>query len=843
MPAQADRQRFRNEDLTLAVSRAVDRARWDESRYEAFLDTLCGVREYQKDALRVALRFLLGGKYTNLRGLARENFDGSAILPERYGSWEGMQRNLQLPDLLSASLDLATGTGKSYVLYGLAAILLAEGVVDNVLVLCPSTTIENGLLTKFKELATRADLRDLLPPNAKVAAPRVINASESIVDGSLCVENYHAILEHVGSSIRDSLMGKGERTLVLNDEAHHVANESGTAPRKWKEFLTDPAYGFRRVIGVSGTCYAGDDYFADVIYRYSLRQAMEDRVVKRVDYVAEMPHTGVADEKWQLVRNRHDGFKRSLAVRDLLPLTIVVTQTVAKCKDVAEELKAFLVDTEGVTPEVADERVLCVYNNAPDVLRLPYVDLPGSKVEWIVSVSMLNEGWDVKRVFQIVPHEERAFNSKLLIAQVLGRGLRVPDRWGMGAQPEVVVFNHDSWASRIRQLVNEVLEIEKRLSTHIVSASPFHFDLHNIDYTLQTKTVTTPMDRPYNLLEKGYVDLAADVASEQVSGVFERAATGDQYRWQTEVRQKTYTSQEIAAAMYERLEWVYDPDDPDPNLQHRYTDDFPLERLERIVITSLERRNMTLATETVRQTFLKSLGTLRRTESQSVRYTQDADALKTISTQSRQSDTVSASELRRDKTYYFTEDTLATLKEEQAEFFKEATEPGSGFKYVQVANPLDLKTPLNAVIADSEPERKFINALLDRNNLTHYDGWIKSTAMRFYELDYSVKVGAHTKQNKFSPDFFIKSGDTILVVEIKDDDQIREPSDENRRKNLFAVQHFARLNHWLEEKGYATRYQFNFVTPTSFGAYFSYLRDGKITAYKSPLDLKLAEES
>jgi hypothetical protein len=36
---------------------------------------------------------------------------------------------------------------------------------------------------------------------------------------------------------------------------------------------------------------------------------------------------------------------------------------------------------------------------------------------------MLSEGWDVKNVFQIVPHEERAFNSKLLIAQVLGRGL------------------------------------------------------------------------------------------------------------------------------------------------------------------------------------------------------------------------------------------------------------------------------------------------------------------------------------------------------------------------------------------------------------------------------------
>jgi len=28
-----------------------------------------------------------------------------------------------------------------------------------------------------------------------------------------------------------------------------------------------------------------------------------------------------------------------------------------------------------------------------------------------------------------VPHEERAFNSKLLIAQVLGRGLRIPEEY------------------------------------------------------------------------------------------------------------------------------------------------------------------------------------------------------------------------------------------------------------------------------------------------------------------------------------------------------------------------------------------------------------------------------
>lgn len=287
--------------MVLRVTENIDPKIWDENKYEPFLDELCGNREYQKGAIRTALRYLAGGKHANLSELAKENFDASHEMQRRYGSWSGMVRHLQLPEQLACSLDLATGTGKSFLLYGMAAIMLAEGLVDRVLVLCPSNTIEAGLLAKFKELAGNADLQDLLPDNAKVRTPRIINASESIVDGSICVENYHAILQHVKSSIRDSLTGQGARVAVFNDEAHHIANESGTKVTKWKEFLLNPEYGFRYVVGVSGTCYVKDDYFADVVFRYSLRQAIEERFVKKVEYVAEMPSTDSPEEKWQLI--------------------------------------------------------------------------------------------------------------------------------------------------------------------------------------------------------------------------------------------------------------------------------------------------------------------------------------------------------------------------------------------------------------------------------------------------------------------------------------------------------------------------------------------------------------
>ena len=150
MNIRGDRRTFRNEDLVLKVSPDIDPKVWDESKYEEFFDELCGVREYQKQALRTTLRYLLGGKYADLQALAKENFERNLELNQRYGSWSGMERHLQLPDKLSCSIDQATGTGKSYVLYGLAATLLAEGAADRVLVLCPSNTIEAGLLTEIQ---------------------------------------------------------------------------------------------------------------------------------------------------------------------------------------------------------------------------------------------------------------------------------------------------------------------------------------------------------------------------------------------------------------------------------------------------------------------------------------------------------------------------------------------------------------------------------------------------------------------------------------------------------------------------------------------------------------------
>jgi type III restriction enzyme len=67
-----------------------------------------------------------------------------------------------LRDRKSISLDLATGTGKSFVMYVLAAIALAEGLAERVLVLCPSLPIEDGLLEKFTARAGNGELSGIM---------------------------------------------------------------------------------------------------------------------------------------------------------------------------------------------------------------------------------------------------------------------------------------------------------------------------------------------------------------------------------------------------------------------------------------------------------------------------------------------------------------------------------------------------------------------------------------------------------------------------------------------------------------------------------------------------------
>ena len=237
---------YKNTDFILKVK--ADEVLTDRiEKYEAFLSALCREEYYfQKDAIYEILKFFFNPQYKNLWDLAKENYSLNETLRKRFDTEKKYKNHLQLPEQKSCSIDLATGTGKSFVIYGLAQIMLAEGLVDQVLVLCPSRTIEAGLTEKFVALAGNKILKKLLPIKSAMTNPRIINATRTIKKGDICIENIHAVYKNTGSSIYDSLKNKGQKTLVLNDEAHHIFNKvSGTgddtAFKEWKKFLLNSA--------------------------------------------------------------------------------------------------------------------------------------------------------------------------------------------------------------------------------------------------------------------------------------------------------------------------------------------------------------------------------------------------------------------------------------------------------------------------------------------------------------------------------------------------------------------------------------------------------------------------
>lgn len=851
--------RIRTDDLVLKVSKNVDPEIWDDRRYDAFVDLLCEGREYQKDALFTTLRFLAGDSYKDLRTLAKENYDENDKFSEAYGSWEAMEHRLQIADRLSCSLDLATGTGKSYVLYGLGAILLCEGVVDRVLVLCPSRTIEHGLTEKFRRLAGSADLQDAMPERVGPSAPRIINATESLVPGTICVENYHAVLKGVRSSVRDSLRGVGEHVLILNDEAHHVVSEGPNKRKKWQEFLLDDSFGFRRLVGVSGTCYIKNDYFADVVHRYSLRDAIEERQVKNIEYVTDGPSLRDREENWRFIHDRHRRYDRTVKRRlgGRRPLTIVVTKDIRSCETVAEDLRSFLSDEEEITPERADRKVLVVTSSSKhsrNVAKLRGVDDPQSPVEWIVSVSMLTEGWDVKSVFQIVPHEERAFNSKLLISQVLGRGLRIPDGW-TGEQPVVTVLNHENWSGRIQHLVNEIMDVEKRVTSKVLPNSRYHFVLDRMEVESSRETVTAAPPRGFNLFERGFIELPFLLAEEPFQTTYERVR-GKARSETVRIRRKTFTATQVAADMHGKLLALDRETRTAKNGRGatNYAVRYPLARLLKVVRESVQRAKMAedAIPDEIRQKFLSALGALRRRTSGRLTYTPSFKSLDLIETTARQEQSCTASELRRGKGLFLHPNCRQTLAPEQRDFFDALGDQDGDYQGVvtPVENQHDFKTPTNLAIADSRPERRFIRRLIRPENAGVVDAWIKNAAMGFYAIEYAwskttsrPRGASHIKRGMFSPDFFIKQKEWRFVVEIKEDATIDDPGPENIRKHEFASRYFRALNERLESAGVTRRYGFNMLTPKDYETFFDRLRKALLEGYRSRLDAVILDHT
>lgn len=832
---------FKQSELVLKVNRAYNTNNLDLCAWKPFIDRLCGDRWYQKEAIENAIIFLASGQYNNLSQLGEYNYSQNSCLRDKYPSQEEFIKTLQMKEKLFANIDLATGTGKSYVIYGIAQIALGLGLVKRVLVLCPSLTIESGLTEKFKSLSGDAGLKSTLPENAVFKNPSIVSANDTIKNGDMCVENIHAVYETTGSSIEDSFFGKGCDTLVLNDESHHIFNKNSnndTSIKKWKEFLLNKEYGFKYMLGFTGTAYIEDDYFPDVLYRYSLRQAIEDHIVKNIDYVKEDESRGDNERFQKIYQNHRDNIERYPLVK---PLSILVTSDINHAKNLYSDFVDFLAKQENKKKKDVEEKVLIVTSareHKTNITKLKFVDDKTDLTEWIISVSMLTEGWDVKNVFQIVPWEDRAFNSKLLIAQVLGRGLRVPDAYVM-PQPRVTVFNHKAWSSKIKRLVDEVLEIETRVQSTVIldnSRSEFHFSVKNINYTTEqteVEKISESNSMDFTRLMTEGIALESQSVEIEKGTTYETVFGGNSRERNYAIRNVTRTIDEVVDKLFEEFE-LREWEGKTLKLgEDEYTQNSlpPRETIEKIVRVSMEKRGNTgeEIIEANVQRILSAFTPLLRKNKKSVSSKSVANDVYIIDTKELAKQSTSVGMLRQERTVFLTNDWQNEITDEEQkrviqEIIDDESLPRSSVKEVDYCL---FKTPVTTVLTSSKPERKFVELLCKRENAQLITSWIKSRDRNFYEIEYSCKYGSADSKsrkyyhNKFNPDFFLKvekDGITYyIVIEIKDDG---DNCEENKAKNKYAIQHFEELNGRMNDSGIKEQYIFHFLSPNGYDAFF-----------------------
>ena len=831
------------DDLVLQVTENIDQKKLDLDKYDDFLEQLSGHREFQKEAIRTCVRFLLGGEYKNTAELANKNFKENPNLIEYYATFESFRNKLEFPSRLACTIDLATATGKSWVIYGIAQILFCEGAVDQVLVLCPSLTIKRELIKKFEGFVIDRNLKATL--QAKEIAfkvnPRVIDSSKTIKAGDICIDNVHKTYTHVSSSIENSLKEKGQRTLVLNDESHHIMNPKAESSRtdqaimkEWKIFLQDQKYNFKYIVGLSGTPYIGNEYASDTIYRYNIMQAMEgdkagNFVIKKINYVQKDEAINER-ERFEIIYMNHQDNKKQWN-KAKKHITIFVTQRISGAERLANKVKNFLIDKEKITVNEAEEKVLIVtssHKHQKNREILKTVDEPENPVEWIVSVSMLTEGWDVDNVFQIVPHDKRAFDSKLLIAQVLGRGLRVPPEY-IAEQPVVTIYNHDRWSAAIRDLVYEVMAYEKRVRSYIVEKLPeYNFDLHNISYKKIEKSVKKhPRKEPYKLPKISTLSTQARIIKRKTTYFLLKEE--EEKTVVTRIPVRMYSIDSVINDIYIKLASFDDEAGTDYSKRLDKTE--LKKRIEKALREINDKTGM--INERNKNRIERAFDVLKREATGTTVIERKAKEPFTINTKQMPTTSVKVSEFKKNKALVYEESSVELSKKEDIEFIEEAKRKAI-YENVILANKYMFKCPLNVVILSHNNEREFARYLISKEYATKIDSWIKSVDRGFYAIPYLYRKGGRRwKEATFNPDFFIKIGKDILVVEIKGDEDVTEV---NRGKLRHARRHFEEIN----KKQGDLEYHFKFLSPSDYSTFFESVKTGTYKDYVSNLEAELA---
>ena len=380
---------------------------------------------------------------------------------------------------------LATGVGKTRLMGAFISYLhLAKGI-NHFFVLAPNLTIYNKLIADFKpntpkyvfqgiaefatnppELITGDDYesgrgvrKGQLFDNIHINIFNISKINTEVRGGNS--PRIKRLSEYIGQSYFDYLAGLDDLVLLM-DESHRYRASAGV--RAINELK--PIIGLELTATPQIETGGAAVPFKNVIYSYPLHQAMEDGFVKEPAVATRENFNAANYNEEQLERLKlEDGIR-------VHENTKVELEVYAKQNDVAVVKPFMLVvaqDTDHANKLVAlikqdnffegryKDKVITVHSNLrgdeadETVERLLAVEKPTEPTEIVVHVNMLKEGWDVTNLYTIVPL--RAANSKTLVEQSIGRGLRLPygKRVNVSTVDRLTIVAHD----RFQEIIDE----------------------------------------------------------------------------------------------------------------------------------------------------------------------------------------------------------------------------------------------------------------------------------------------------------------------------------------------------------------------------------------------------
>ena len=435
------------------------------------------LREPQRDSLKILDRVL---EISNLtKGADTKQI--LEIIQSEFPSVKDFERAFP-----SLCFSLATGVGKTRLMGAFIAYLHRFYGVKNFFVVAPNLTIYNKLHQDFTpntpkyvfkgisefaqnppEIVTGDNYESGLGAQGNLFSKVVINifniAKITAKDGGKLAKNdaqrsvarVRRLIETIGESYFDFLASK-EDLVVIMDESHRYRASAG-----W-EALND----LKPVLGLELTATPQVERngksvpFKNVIYDYPLACAIRDGYVKEPAVATREnfnPKQYSADELEKIKLHDavciHESRKASLqiyadnkGVKTVKPFILVVATDTKH----SAELKGYMESPEFFEGRYAGK--ILEINSATsgaekdeNINKLLTVEDPNNPVEIVIHVNMLKEGWDVTNLYTIVPL--RAANSKTLVEQSIGRGLRLPYGKRTG-EPEVdtlTIVSHDKF--------------------------------------------------------------------------------------------------------------------------------------------------------------------------------------------------------------------------------------------------------------------------------------------------------------------------------------------------------------------------------------------------------------